>query len=246
MTEVMEEYILSGVGKKMRTGYLNGSVSKDKIMSMYNKNKKEADSFSLFGYRQREIYHMLQETHNPLLKIKLQSCLEEKQRLSIMSKSQNEISISKLNVFKENACGIGLRKVIKLLKKKEKSNVYNEKELLLLLLETEFANISAKQYKGKKKDLIYVRKSRLLQKMAEKLQNSGWQYGINDDSGKNACYLVYIYLPNGVQLTWHANDYDLYKTYPLIDAEWDGQVCMTMEKILSYIENKYFSCDAAA
>jgi hypothetical protein len=104
MTEVMEEYILSGVGKKMRTGYLNGSVSKDKIMSMYNKNKKEADSFSLFGYRQREIYHMLQETHNPLLKIKLQSCLEEKQRLSIMGKSQNEISISKLNAFKENAC----------------------------------------------------------------------------------------------------------------------------------------------
>ena len=142
----MEEYILNGVGKKMRTGYLNGSVSKDKIMSMYYKNKKEADSFSLFGYRQKEIYHMLQETHNPLLKIKLQSCLEEKQRLSIMGKSQNEISISKLNAFKENACGIGLRKVIKLLKKKEKSNVYNEKELLLLLLETEFANISAKQY----------------------------------------------------------------------------------------------------
>ena len=41
----MEEYILNGVGKKMRAGYLNGSVSKDKIMSMYYKNKKESDSF---------------------------------------------------------------------------------------------------------------------------------------------------------------------------------------------------------
>ena len=242
----MEEYILNGVGKKMRTGYLNGSVSKDKILSMYNKNKKEADNFSFFGYKQQEIYHMLQETHNPILKIKLQSCLEEKQRLSKMSKNQNEISISKLNIFKENACGIGLRKVIKQLKKKEKSNVYNEKELLLLLLETEFANISAKQYKGRKKDLIYERKSRLLQKMAGKLQNSGWQYGINDNAGKNACYLIYIYLPNGVQLTWHANDYDLYKTYPQIEAEWDGQICMTMDKILSYIEKEYFSNVVAA
>ena len=46
----MEEYILNGVGKKMRTGYLNGSVSKDKILSMYNKNKKEADNFSFFGH----------------------------------------------------------------------------------------------------------------------------------------------------------------------------------------------------
>ena len=46
----MEEYILNGVGKKMRTGYLNGSVSKDKILSMYNKNKKEADNFSFFGF----------------------------------------------------------------------------------------------------------------------------------------------------------------------------------------------------
>ena len=76
--------------------------------------------------------------------------------------------------------------------------------------------------------------------MAAKLQESGWQYGINDDAGKNACYLIYIYLPNGVQLTWHANNYDLYKDYPLIEAEWDGQVCMTMDKIISYINQKYY------
>ena len=37
-----------------------------------------------------------------------------------------------------------------------------------------------------------------------------------------------------------ANRYDLYKDYPLIEAEWDGQACMTMDKIISYINQKYY------
>jgi hypothetical protein len=82
--------------------------------------------------------------------------------------------------------------------------------------------------------------------MAYYLENLGWKYGINDEAGKNACYLVYVYLPNDVQLTWHCNEYDIYECYPIIDAEWDGQVCMTMDKILSYIGNKYFYNKLAA
>ena len=42
----MKEIILNGVGKKMRAGYLNGSVSEEKILSLYQKNKKEADNSS--------------------------------------------------------------------------------------------------------------------------------------------------------------------------------------------------------
>ena len=34
------------------------------------------------------------------------------------------------------------------------------------------------------------------------------------------------------------NDYDIYEYYPQIDAEWDGQVCMTMEKILNFIKKR--------
>lgn len=94
--------------------------------------------------------------------------------------------------------------------------------------------------------MIYERKSILLYQMAEYLECLGWKYGINDEAGKNACYLVYVYLPNGTQLTWHCNDYDIYECYPFIDAEWDGQVCMTMEKILSYIDHKYFNIEKAA
>lgn len=237
----MDASILNGVGKKMRNGYLNGQISEDKIRAMYNKNKKEADSFSLFGYRQSEILRILKETHNPLLKQKLQSCLDEKKEINKRSNTQNELNISKLNAFKTNACsGFGLRKVIRYMHNVAKMQKDSNAEILSLLLDTEYANLSAKQYRGHLKEKIYERKTILLYMLANR------KYGINDEAGKNACYLVYVYLPNGVQLTWHSNEYDLYKHYPVIDDEWDGQVCMTMKKILSYIECVYFSKTIAA
>ena len=116
-----------------------------------------------------------------------------------------------------------------------------EAKLVLMLLETEFANLSAKQHKGWHKKKIYERKSILMLQMANLLKDLDWTYGINDETGKNANYLVYVYLPNGVQLTWHCNEYHIYECYPPIDAKWDGQVCMTMEKILTYIGKKYMS-----
>lgn len=242
----MEPEILNGVGKKTRNGYLNGQIPESTVIAMYKKNKKEADSFSTFGYRQREIEAMLKETHNPLLKLKLQECLTSMREISKKSSTQNKINLAKLETFKKEACGIGLRKVIKKLDKLSKTTKDHETKLLLLLLETEFANLSAKQHNGYLKDMIYERKTILLYQMADILEELGWKYGINDEAGKNASYLVYIYLPNDIQLTWHCNEYTIFKCYPTIDAKWDGQVCMTMEKILSYIYNKFFNNQLAA
>ena len=242
----MEEAILNGVGKKLRNGYLNGQVPESTIIAMYKKNKKEADSFSVFGFKQREIEAILKESHNPLLKQKLQKCLEMKREISSKSDSQNKVSLAKLESFKNDACGIGLRKVIKAMDKMAKMTKDPETKLLLLLLETEYANLSAKQHNGNLKKMIYERKTILLYQMADYLEDLGWKYGINDEAGKNACYLVYVYLPNEVQLTWHCNEYNIYECYPIIDAEWDGQVCMTMDKILTYIDNKYFHNKLAA
>jgi hypothetical protein len=242
----MEQIILNGVGKKMRLSYLNGQVSESAVMAMYRKNKKEADSFSVYGFRMHELERFARETHNPLLREKLQACLEQKRKLSKKSSDQNQLSLSKLENFKKTACGIGLRKVIKHLDKLSKITKDPETILIQMLLETEYANLSAKQHKGRLKGVIYERKSILLYQMADLLESMGWKYGINSDTGKNACYLVYIYLPNGVQLTWHCNEYAIYESYPPIDAEWDGQVCMTMEKILTYINRKYFDTEMAA
>lgn len=236
----MENSILSGVGKKIRIGFLNGTITETQVLNSYERNKKEADSFSVYGYTEREIYQLLKKTHNPLLQQKLNECLELKREISKKSNVQNEINLLKLNNFKENACGIGLRKVICELKKEAKASKNSEAKLLSLLLETEFANLSAKQHTGLLKRVIYERKSNLLYQISYYLDELGWKYGINDETGKNASYLIYVYLPNGVQLTWHCNEYDLYKCYPYIDAEWDGQACMTMEKMLHYIETKDF------
>lgn len=242
----MEQTILNGVGKKMRNGYLNGQVPESTIIAMYRKNKKEADAFSLFGYRPREIEAILKETHNPLLKLKLQESLKSKREISVKSNAQNEVSLAKLEGFKKDACGVGLRKVIKWMKTMTKRTKDPETKLLLLLLETEYANLSAKQHSGCMKKKIYERKTILLYRMADYLEDLGWKYGINDEAGKNACYLVYVYLHNNVLLTWHCNEYGIYECYPVIDAEWDGQVCMTMDKILTFIGNKYFNLKYAA
>lgn len=236
----MENSILYGVGKKVRNGYLHGQISESTVLSMYNRNKKEADDFSIFGYKINELIIISKETHNPLLKIRLDSVIEEKKEKSKKSILQNDISLQKLAMFKEEALGVGLRKVLSQLRREVRMNKDLEETLTLMLLETEFANLSAKENRGKKKDAIYERKSRLLYQMSYYLDQLGWKHGINDAAGKNASYLVYVYLPNGEQLTWHTNDYNIYEYYPYIDAEWDGQVCMTMEKILNFIDYRHY------
>lgn len=242
----MEQVILNGVGKKLRNGYLNGIIPESTINAVYSKHKKEADSFSIFGMKLREVERLLRETHNPLLKQKLHDYILTKREIMKQSSAQNELSLNKLANFKKSACGIGLRKIIRKMKKMSKMTKNPEIKLLTLLLETEFANLSAKQHKDELKRIIYERKALLLHQASIYLKSLGWKYGINDEAGKNACYLVYVYLPNDVQLTWHCNEYDIYKCYPIIDAKWDGQICMTMEKILSYIYEKYFTLQVSA
>ena len=235
----METAILYGVGKKMRCGYLNGKYSESMVMDLYNKNKKEADSFSFFGYRKNDIERMLKECSNPLLKIKLEDHLDNMRRATKLSVRQNKTSLDKLEAFKINACGMGLRKVIKTMNNIVKKTKDIEAKLVLMLLETEYANLSAKKHSGWLMKKIYERKNILMLQMANLLKKMNWTYGFNDEAGKNANYLIYVYLPNGVQLTWHCNDFYIYESYPPIDAKWDGQVCMTMEKILTYIAKKY-------
>lgn len=75
----------------------------------------------------------------------------------------------------------------------------------------------------------------LLTQLADLLSETEWRYGISSNTGKNVSYIIYIYLPNGEQLSWHCNEYQMLYYYPEINCEWDGQACMTMEKILNYI-----------
>lgn len=238
MADSITNEILAGVGKKLRNGFLGGKVPAAKVMESYKRNIKEAEKFSMFGLTIFDLIRMEEETHNPILKAKLKECIELHKAKSRTSNSQNKISLEKLENFRENALGIGLRKVISLMKGIVKKTRDLEARIVLMLLETEFANLSAKKL-HRFKNVIYERKSILLEGLSDLLYGTDWKHGISYNTGKNASYIVYIYLPNGTQLSWHCNEYQMMYCYPEIECEWDGQVCMTMEKILNYICTRF-------
>lgn len=230
--------ILAGVGKKLRNGYRAGTVPACRIIQNYKQNVRESERFSFFGLGFFDLMQLEKETHNPILKAKLVEQIEVFKQKTRTSRDQNQISLEKLELFKENALGIGLRKVIASMKKLVRNSDDLEAQIVLSLLETEFANLSAKKRHSRKK-VIYERKSILLENLSYMLSETDWKYGISYNTGKNASYIIYVYLPDGTQLSWHCNEYRMMYCYPDIDCEWDGMVCMTMEKILGYINAKY-------
>lgn len=237
----MTQTILNGVCKKTRIDFLNGLIAENALIRQYERNRKEAETFSIFGYNISDLIATDKATHNPLLKARLQQTIQDIREKQAKSNEQNKISLEKLCKFKESALGIGLRKVISRMRSISKRGSNNEAFLTLLLLEIEFANLSAKMKHHSKRERakIYERKDILLHRVQPILKQCGWRYGYNDANGKNASYIIYVYLPNGVQVSWHSNNYYIYKCYPPIDTEWDGKVCMTMEKLLTYINEEF-------
>lgn len=235
---IITDDILAGVGKKLRSNYLSGGVSAAKIMETYMANMKELENFPFFGLNIFDMIRLEKETHNPLLKKKIQAEIEKHKEKSRCSNSQNKLSLEKFKSFRTDALGIGLHAVVAFMRRIVKQFNRLEDLIVLTLLETEFANLSAKQ-KPRFKEVIYKRKAILLERLSYLLDDTDWKYGISYNTGKNAPYIVYIYLPTGVQLSWHCNEYRLMYYYHEIECEWDGQACMTMEKILSYISEHY-------
>lgn len=229
------------VGKALVRAYRRGEVCADELFRTYRKNVSEAEAFCVIGYRIPELKRVIATTHNPALKTRLSAIVEEKYLLQKKSNTQNRTTLEKLNMFKRDVLGtgVGLRKCIASMRKYCKKTRDRDAQIILLLLETEFANVNAKRLPSIEKKMAYERKARLLYRLSILLRDAGWKTGYNDMAGKNASYLVYVYLPSGVQLTWHSNDYMTPRYYDYISDEWDGQVCMTLEKILSYIMDHY-------
>lgn len=230
--------VLSGVGRRMRNGYLAGKVSEQDVWQSYKNNLKEVEKFSSYGRTLGELQEMCRWTHNPVLKVMIEKEIEDYKERSRKSNQQNRISLEKLENFREDALGIGLRNVIREMRRRVVDKEELEAYILLRLLELEFANLSAKKYK-KEKERIYQRKVLLLEELSDLLREEGWKCGVSYETGKNASYIIYVYMPDGVQLSWHCNEYEILSYYDDIYCEWDGQACMTMEKILNYIAEHY-------
>lgn len=229
--------ILEGVGKKIRNGYLTGNVSDEEVLDMYRRHRKEADNFDAFGWSLNELMSEEERTHNPILRAHIHAIIEEQKVKSGHSKIQNVLSLEKLGYYSESALGIGIRPVMRAVEDNARKGD-DEARILLLLMQTEFANLHAKKSRVKSK-VIYQRKDYLLKQVSDLLYDYGWKCGISTATGKNASYIVYVYLPDGCQISWHSNNYDMYSYYDDIDCAWDGQPCSTMEKLLSYAHDRY-------
>ena len=229
------------VGKSLAKSYRRGEISAKELLRSYRKNMAEAETFCTFGYKIQELQDVIRTTHNPALKAKLMEIVTEKKNLRQKSNLQNQSTLNKLEMFKNDVLGMGmgLRKVISSMRKCYKRTGDKEAQIISMLLEIEFANENAKRLSSNKRKMAYERKSILLSTLSSMIHDAGWKTGYNDATGKNASYLVFVYLPTGVQLTWHCNDYTIPQYYDYIADEWDGQVCMTLEKILIYIRDHY-------
>lgn len=203
------------------------------------KQQQEADDFNALGMTKSDLRMEWHMTSNPLLKAKISEILRERDIRKKRSLMQNKESLAILDELKVNALGVGLRKVIKTMKKDAKMNKNKESLALYLLLSIEFANLEAKRLRKGKSKMAYERKEFLLEDIEPLLCELGWRHGANNASGKNAQYLFYIYLPNGSQLTWHGNDFYLYQQYPYIEDAWDGQVCSTLKKLIEYVGSRH-------
>lgn len=228
---------LNGVGKKLRASFNVGMTTEKEILAVYNHNKKEADTFDGYGWTIFDLIQEEKKTHNPLLRTKLQKLIEEHKEKSRCSSSQNALSMAKLTFYLSTALGIGLRSVLKVLKKIA-LNGDEEANILCILMHIEFANLMAKKRNNLKK-VIYERKHILLEKVSDLLYKNNWKCGISSKTGKNAGYIVYVFLPNGTQLSWHCNEYTMPYFYEDIECGWDGKVCSTLEKLLTYVHYKY-------
>ena len=233
---MIKEKILQGVGKKTRMAFQEGGISEMQVLAVYNRNKKEADAFNPFGWTIFDLICEEKNTHNPLLRSKLQTLIQEHKEKSRRSNEQNELSLQVLEYYRTNALGIGLRNVMKVLRKLSSTNT--DALVVLLLMMIEFANLTAKKNHAKKTE-CYERKDLLLMDVSFILRENGYQSGLSYKPGKNASYIVYVYLRNGEQISWHCNNYHMMYYYDEIECVWDGQQCSTFKKLLHYAHETF-------
>lgn len=234
---MVEEYVLKGIGKVLRASYLAEKVTEKEVLAIYKRNEKEAEAFDAFGMTIFDLIIEEKRTHNPILRDKLAKAIAQYKEKSRSSSKQNTLNLAKLDFYRDSALGVGLRPIMNILRMHEKAGNIDA-AICLKLLEIEFANLSAKKLHHKK-EVIYERKHILLQEVSDLLYDNGWECGISANTGKNASYIIYVYLPNGTQLSWHCNEYDLLHYYYDIDCEWDGLPCSTLEKLFSYIHESF-------
>ena len=158
---------------------------------------------------------------------------EESERLDRIenAKIKNDALILSFHQCKETFCGgIGLRKTKLRLNKLAKEGCKMAK-ILRIALETEDANIRAKESYGIYAEKLYRKKEELIRQLLNECKDTQIQYGYQMSDNPSARYIIYIEFQDGTQISWHTADYTLTDGIPEYKNDWDCLVNSTLPKL---------------
>jgi hypothetical protein len=151
---------------------------------------------------------------------------------------KNAQLIDELYDLRENALGIGTRKMKIRLNKIAVQNI--EAKIARMVLEIEDVSTQAKNASWKYKDKKYFQKQELIEELVEIYKQTDYDYGIQYEENYNTNAILYFELPNGSQVSFHTNwDEEIHvKKY---EKKWDGLVNSTFKKVITFVEEKFIN-----
>jgi hypothetical protein len=221
--------------KKEKKAYNRGDLAEKDAIELENSRIAEAEKYDCRDPLK------LEKGYNHINKLIREKCIAFKKPPHIVRmeiEKANEENIMILEYSRHEACGIGSKK-LKLRLNKLKKSGDKVASVLRNLIEAEDSNISAKKYFGKYRTRYYENKEMYLMDSINDMKELEWTFGYSREVGKNAKYVMYVYLPNGSQLSWHmVNDRNMVRL-PEIDVKWDGLPATTLTKLYDYVMVAY-------
>jgi hypothetical protein len=152
--------------------------------------------------------------------------------------AKNAQLIDELYDLRENALGIGTRKMKIRLNKIAVQNI--EAKIARMVLEIEDVSTQAKNTSWKYKDKKYFQKQELIEELVEIYKQTDYDYGIQYEENYNTNAILYFELPNGSQVSFHTNwDEEIHvKKY---EKKWDGLINSTFKKVITFVEEKFIN-----
>lgn len=155
----------------------------------------------------------------------------------------NAERVRQLKSVRNQACGIGTRKLKLMLNRLMKTD-----PLALaarLAIEIEDANLTAKRYKfSRYQDSAYAKKEALMLDLIALFQHQGWKFGVHKSDRPETSHIIYFEIPGCEQISWHYTHKG--DPLPIYPKEWDGKLNSTFPKLLSFVEREIFSAKRAA
>lgn len=144
--------------------------------------------------------------------------------------------VQALIIARENACGIGTRKIKLILNRLAKTDPLAR--AARIALEIEDANLLAKKYGGGKWSYRnYDKKGELIRELIKLFKAQGWVFGVQPS--RHSRGVIYFEIPGCEQISFHY-DHDG-DPLPIYEKEWDKQEGSTLRKLFDFIQKEFIA-----